>query len=67
MWVVFFILGMVLGSSLGLVGILSMVSLVIYLGVFVLAIIGIINAAQNKMTPLPIVGEMFEKWFAGIQ
>jgi hypothetical protein len=67
MWIVFFILGMALSSSMALLGIIGMVSLVIYLGVLVLVILGIINAATNKMNPLPVVGGMFEKWFAGIK
>jgi uncharacterized membrane protein len=67
MWIVFFILGMVLSSSMALLGIIGIVSLVIYLGVLVLVILGIINAATNKMNPLPVVGDMFEKWFAGIK
>ena len=37
-------------------GLISIVSLVIYVGVAVLAIMGIINAAQGKCKPLPVIG-----------
>ncbi len=32
-------------------------------GVFVLFILGIINAAQGEEKPLPLVGEYFQEWF----
>jgi len=32
---------------------------------FVLWIIGLIAAVQGQMKPVPLVGEYFQKWFAG--
>ena len=34
------------------------------LAVFVLAIMGLIAAANGKHTPVPVVGAHFQKWFA---
>ena len=39
---------------------------VLFLGVFILMIIGISNARNQKMKPLPMVGNYFEKWFESI-
>lgn len=36
---------------------------VIALGMFVLFIMGIVNAAQGKFVPIPILGEMFVRMF----
>ena len=35
------------------------------LGVFILAVIGLIAAANGRMKPVPLLGEKYEKWFAG--
>jgi len=50
-------------SIIPLVGLLSFV---VYLALFVLWVISIINAASAKTTPLPVVGELFQDWFKGI-
>jgi len=34
---------------------------------FVLMIMGLISASQGEKKLLPVVGEMFQKWFAGIK
>ena len=39
---------------------------VLFLGVFILMIIGISNASNQKKKPLPMVGNYFEKWFESI-
>jgi uncharacterized membrane protein len=39
----------------------------VFIVVLVLMVIGIINATKSENKPLPVVGPMFEKWFAGIQ
>lgn len=39
---------------------------VVFLGVFVLIIIGISNASNQINKPLPLVGTYFEKWFESI-
>lgn len=49
------IAGMTYGS-LGALGIVSLLFTLLYLGLLVLLILGIINAAQGKAAPLPIIG-----------
>ncbi len=36
------------------------------LGILVLLIMGIINAANGEMKPVPLVGQLYEKWFASV-
>ena len=45
--------------SFGLTALISGLSTLINLGILVLAILGIINAAKGEMKPVPIVGELF--------
>ena len=47
-----------------LTGLLSLQ--ILFLGVFILIIIGISNASNQINKPLPIVGVYFEKWFENI-
>lgn len=42
------------------------VSLLLYLAVLAAWIMGFINALSGEMKPLPVVGELFQKWFASI-
>jgi uncharacterized membrane protein len=42
---------------------LGMILSLVSLGLFILLILGIINAANEKETPLPIIGQYFEKQF----
>ena len=44
----------------------STVLWLVSLGLFVLAIIGIINAANNETRPLPLVGEQAQRMFPNI-
>ena len=53
--VVLQIFGWILPWSLALI--LSLLSLVVYLGIAVLAIMGIINAAKGEMKELPVIGK----------
>ena len=48
-WIAFFVLGFV-------VPLLFLFSWLVWLGVLALHIIGIVNAAQGEMKPLPVVG-----------
>jgi uncharacterized membrane protein len=41
------------------------VSLVLNLGILVLWIFGLVNAANGQEKPVPLVGALFQKWFAG--
>jgi uncharacterized membrane protein len=38
---------------------------IIWILILVLLIIGIVNAANGQMKPIPVFGTMYEKWFAG--
>lgn len=40
---------------------------VLQLGVLAMIVIGIINAANGKVKPLPLIGELSQKMLAGIQ
>jgi uncharacterized membrane protein len=39
--------------------------LAIWFGMFVLWVMGLISAINGSMKPVPIVGPMYQKWFAG--
>jgi uncharacterized membrane protein len=41
------------------------VSLGLNLGILVLWIFGLVNAASGQEKPIPLVGTLFQKWFAG--
>lgn len=34
------------------------------IGLFVLWLLGLINAINKEMKPLPLIGDIFQKWFA---
>ena len=54
-------------STAFLISLTTLASLqVLFLGVFILMIIGISNASNQKQKPLPMVGNYFEKWFESI-
>jgi uncharacterized membrane protein len=38
---------------------------VLGIGLLALAIMGLIAAVNGQMKPLPVVGEMYQKWFGG--
>jgi uncharacterized membrane protein len=52
-WVIGFI---ALMGGFGFFALISLLVWIVWLGVLVLSVIGIINAVGKKMTPLPIVG-----------
>ena|SRR5690349_18036403 len=58
------IISFMLLFSLPLVGTLMMI---VYIGLFILWIIGLINAVNGEMKPLPVVGPLFQQWFAFIK
>jgi uncharacterized membrane protein len=47
------------GVGFGIIGIVTGISVVINLGLCVLGIFGIVNAAQGQMKPMPIIGGLF--------
>lgn len=56
------------GAVLGIALMITVVGLFLipFMGIalFIFAIIGLINAAQGQMKPLPLVGPLYQKWFA---
>ena len=66
-WIAVFILNFILGMSLGFMGMIGvmlsgLISTVLGIGIFILWIIGIINAASGEMKPLPILGGFADKF-----
>lgn len=55
--IIFTILGFILGWSSILAYIVAIPAAIIDIAVFVLIIIGIVNAVNDKETPLPIIGQ----------
>ncbi len=52
------------GSVIGIIPILGwLVLFVAMIGGFVLWVFGLINAANGKLQPVPVLGKHFEKWF----
>lgn len=52
---------LLISISFSMVMIASMINLVFGLGILALVIIGIINAVNKTMKPLPVIGEMMNK------
>ncbi len=57
-WVFFYILSYVFY--------IPFLSTILYIGVFVLWILGILAAVQGETKPVPLVGEKFQEWFKNI-
>lgn len=53
------------GSFVGLIG--NLITWGAYILVLVLWVLGIMNANNGKATPVPLLGQLYEKWFANIQ
>lgn len=58
-----FILGLAFSILSTIIGKIALIG---SLAVFVLWIISIINAAGEKMAPLPVVGPLFQDWFKSL-
>jgi uncharacterized membrane protein len=66
-WIVYsFVLSALLFSSFGLFWFASLLNFVIWAGVFVLWLIGLIGAINGQQKPIPVIGNMAQKMFAGI-
>jgi|SRR5690606_230592 len=56
------------GLAIGVVGIIPILGWIIgFVGsitILVFVIMGIINAANKKMQPVPLIGEKYQQWFA---
>ena len=62
-------LGLIIfGVGLWIVDIIPYIGTVLYIiggiGLFVLWLLGLINAINKEMKPLPLIGDIFQKWFA---
>jgi len=64
--------GMVLwvaGMIIAVIPLVNLLSLILWpvigLGLFVLWLCGLIAAAQGQQKPMPVLGEHYQKWFAG--
>lgn len=42
-----------------------LIMLVVWIGLFILWLMGLIAAASGQMKPVPVLGDNFQKWFAG--
>ncbi len=58
------------GMALGMINIVPFIGwLVCMTGIcalFVLWVIGLLNAVNGKQTPVPVVGHLYNQWFSGI-
>lgn len=62
---------MILMIAIGIVAMMFMfipflgwfISTLLYLGSFAIWLIALIGAVNGEMKPLPVIGEMFQKWF----
>ena len=57
-FIVFVILGLVF-ALIGLWWLVYLLQSVVYLGLFVITILGIVNAAKGECKPLPLIGNLF--------
>lgn len=56
----------ILGFPLAFIPFLGwFISLALNIGILVFWILGLVSAANGTEKPLPIIGELFQKWFAG--
>lgn len=57
------------GFAMGIVGVIPILGwLIVLVGMpvlFVFWIMGLVSAIQGKLKPVPLIGEHFQKWFAG--
>ncbi len=62
-------LGLIIFSvGLWIVSLIPFIGFLLYviggIGLFVMWILGLINAVNKEMKPLPLIGNIFQKWFA---
>lgn len=60
----------VTGFALGIIGVIPILGWIIIIfgsiGLLVLWVIGLMNALNGKMQPVPVLGAKYNEWFAGI-
>lgn len=63
------ITGLVLGIAAGILALIPILGVlttfVIWGGLFVLWLLGLIAAINGQQKPMPVLGENYQKWFAG--
>ena len=63
------ITGLVLGVAAGILALIPILGVlttfVIWGGLFVLWLLGLIAAINGQQKPMPVLGENYQKWFAG--
>jgi len=60
LWIALFIIAMI-----PVIGwIISLCGIVVWIGLFVLWLLGFIAAASGQIKPVPVLGEQFQKWFS---
>ncbi len=58
-------IGIVFLAFIPIIGFLTVIlAPLIWIGILVMVILGIINAANGQEKPLPLLGHLYEKWFA---
>jgi uncharacterized membrane protein len=62
---IFGVLVWILMLLIGIVGI-PIIGWMLYLGLFVLWLLGFLSALQGEQKPIPLVGEHFQVWLKGI-
>ncbi|AFL82246.1 hypothetical protein Aeqsu_2796 [Aequorivita sublithincola DSM 14238] len=45
---------------------IPIISYIVWAGVVVLWILGLLSAVQGEMKPVPVLGEKFQEWFKGL-
>ena len=58
--------GMSFRDALDYATFLSIISFLIWSGLLVLLIFGIVNASRGQEKPIPLFGKLFQKWFANM-
>jgi uncharacterized membrane protein len=66
--VVYFLMSLVLTALIMATGIVALVflSYIVYIGLFVVWLIGFLGAIKGEKTPMPLIGERAQTMFAGI-
>ncbi len=65
--IVYAIAATVVGLILAFIPFLGfIISIALNLSILAAWIMGLVGAASGEMKPLPVVGEMFQKWFEGV-
>lgn len=64
-WVAMYFAGIVIAVATLGVGIILM--WILYIAVFVLWILGLISAINGEEKPVPLLGELYQKWFTFIK